>query len=50
MDKVGHEYELVPSNDIPNGFQGSDISHIVKDEVKRDFALKYQYMVERHLK
>jgi len=50
MDKVGHEYELVPSNDIPNGFQGSDISSIVKDEVKRDFALKYQYMVERHLK
>jgi len=50
MDKVGHEYELVPSNDIPNGFQGSDISGIVKDEVKRDFALKYQYMVERHLK
>jgi len=50
MDKVGHEYELVPSSDIPNGFQGSDISRIVKDEVKRDFALKYQYMVERHLK
>lgn len=50
MDKVGHEYELVPSGDIPNGFQGSDISRIVKDEVKRDFALKYQYMVERHLR
>ncbi|MGB8311967.1 MAG: hypothetical protein WCE81_08910 [Halobacteriota archaeon] len=49
VDEIGYEYELVPSGQIPSGITGNDISKISKDEIKEDFVLKYQYMVESHL-